>query len=313
MAPRVGAQWRRVIARVHRSMRSVLCLLAMVGVAAAEPTVRVTPERVHPGDPVLVTVTDVDETPKGRLDGKPLHFFPAKRGYQALYAVPLDEDADSLALDVAGVKQDVTITAREFPEADVVVEEEYANPPAAQRTQIDADNKAMIDAMKDDTEDAQFTRAFQRPRGAITSPFGEWRTFNDGHRSQHLGFDVFAKVGAPVKAINAGTVTLVRDTFLAGKVVIVSHGVGIASGYFHLSESSVTEGQVIKAGERIGLAGESGRTTGPHLHLAVRVPGGFVNPATFFKLAIAPATTEQVAKRTKSKGAASARKARPRK
>jgi murein DD-endopeptidase MepM/ murein hydrolase activator NlpD len=274
-------------------MKSLVCLLAMTAMAAAEPSVRIEPKTVHPGDPVLVTVTGVERAPSGSANGESLKFFRAKNGFQALFAVDMTDKP--VTVKIGDVEQKVAVTPTIFAETDVIVEDELANPPAKEREQIAKDNKAMIEAMKSDG-DPQFTRAFVKPRGEITSPFGEWRTFNDGHRSQHLGTDFFAKERSRVSAINAGTVTLVQHTFLAGKVVVVEHGAGIASAYFHLSEATVAEGDVVTRGQQVGRAGHTGRTTGPHLHLAVRVSGGFVNPATFFKLRLAPASRD-VAKR----------------
>ncbi len=97
-----------------------------------------------------------------------------------------------------------------------------------------------------------------------------------------------ARTGARVKAINDGTVVLVRSCFLPGVVVVVDHGAGIASAYFHLQLASVVEGDVIKRGALVGRAGQTGRATGPHMHLSVWVPGGFVDPAPFLKLPFRP-------------------------
>ncbi len=91
-----------------------------------------------------------------------------------------------------------------------------------------------------------------------------------------------------MKAINGGTVVLVRSCFLPGVVVVVDHGAGIASAYFHLQLASVIEGDVIERGHVIGRAGQTGRATGPHMHLSVWVPGGFVDPATFLRLPFRP-------------------------
>lgn len=269
------------------SLTLVLCLVSSV--AFAESTVRVEPATARPGDAVLVTVTGAEREPAGTADGKELTFFRAKRDYQAVFAVPLDAD-DPIAVKVrgAGKAVEVVLKPHVFPEADVAVEDELANPPPAERARIDADNKAMIEATAAKGH-PQFTRAFGRPRGKVTSVFGEWRTFNDGHRSQHLGFDVFATVGTKVRAINTGRVTFVGETFLGGNVVIVAHGAGIASVYMHLNKASVAEGDVVERGAVIGRSGETGRTTGPHLHVAVHVPGGFVDPVRFFRLKLAPA------------------------
>jgi murein DD-endopeptidase MepM/ murein hydrolase activator NlpD len=275
-------------------MKSLLVVGLLVSASAtafADPKLQVTPMKASPGDPVLVTVTGASTPPKGTVDGKALQFFRAKNGHQALFAVSLDHAPTPINVEVDSVKVPATIEVvdKKFARTDVIVEDELANPPAAERKMIDADNKAIIAAMTSDNGEPHFTRAFRRPRGEVTSPFGEWRTFNDGHTSQHLGADYVAREGTKVRAINAGTVTLVRDTFLGGKIVVLAHGGGVASAYFHLNATSVAEGDIVRLGDEIGRAGQTGRTTGPHLHLAVRTPGGFVDPVRFFKLPIAPA------------------------
>ena len=264
--------------------------LALASSAAAD-TLTVSPTIVHPGDPVLVTVTGTKEIPRGTANGHPLQFFPARMGYQAVFAVAVEAAPDPISIEVDSVPLPQTVQVRErmFPEADLVVEDELANPSKPDRERIDADNAAILRAVAKARGEPQFVRGFRRPPGEVTSAFGVWRTFNDGHRSQHLGLDVFAREGSRVKAINAGTVVLVRDCFLAGNVVVVAHGGGIASAYFHLSKTSVVEGDSIAQGDEIGLAGQTGRTTGPHLHLSVHVPGGMVDPVGFFKLKLAPA------------------------
>jgi murein DD-endopeptidase MepM/ murein hydrolase activator NlpD len=268
-------------------MRFALILL-LTTTAYAETRVAVQPARAKPGDAVLVTVTGAPDTPRGDAGGKALHFFRARGGYQAVFAIPLDATEDvSVEIDSAKRTAHVAVRGVTFPESKLYIEDEYANPPAQEGKFIDRDNGKILHAMTN-TDAPRFTKPFRRPPGAVTSTFGEWRTFNDGHRSQHLGLDVAAREGAPVHAVNDGVVTLVADTYLAGNVVVVSHGGGIASAYFHLDSTSVAEGDAVHAGQELGRAGQTGRTTGPHLHVSIRVPGGLVDPATFFKLRIAP-------------------------
>jgi murein DD-endopeptidase MepM/ murein hydrolase activator NlpD len=261
---------------------------------AAADTLTVSPTIVHPGDAVLVTVTGGHELPRGTANGAPLQFFASRAAYQAVFAVPLDASASEIAIEVDSVARPRTVQVRAmtFPETSVVVEDELANPPKPDRDRIDADNAAILRAADMAKGEPQFTRPFRRPPGEVTSAFGEWRTFNDGHRSQHLGLDLFAREGSRVRAINAGTVVLVRECFLAGNVVVVAHGGGIASAYFHLSKVSVAEGDSVAPGDELGLAGHTGRTTGPHLHVSIHVPGGMVDPAGFFKLGLAPAAAK---------------------
>lgn len=267
----------------------LLAMLALAATAAADTRVTVTPKVARPGDAVLVTVKGTKDKPQGKAGGDTLKFFPAKGGYQAVFAVSLDAKPEPIHVEIETAKNPaiVKVKAVTFPEARVVVEEEMANPPKPERDRIDADNKAILDVFSN-AGDPQFTRAFMRPAGKVSSTFGEWRTFNDGHRSQHLGLDFAAREGVKIRAINAGTVVLVREGFLTGNLVVLAHGGGIASAYYHLSKTTVAEGDKVERGATIGLVGKTGRTTGAHLHLSVRVPGGFVDPATFMRLRMMP-------------------------
>ncbi|RLB31956.1 MAG: M23 family peptidase [Deltaproteobacteria bacterium] len=120
--------------------------------------------------------------------------------------------------------------------------------------------------------------------GAMVSPFG-CRTFiNDLERSPHSGVDLKAAEGTSIKATNRGQVVLVADQFFGGLSVVIDHGGGIHSMYFHLSEVSVASGMLVERGDLIGLAGSSGRATGPHLHFGIRLNGERVNPLSLIEL-----------------------------
>ena len=272
-------------------MRSLLASLSIVaaGSTVAAAGVTVSPAAIHPGEPALITVTGVTEAPHGKGGGQPLVFYRTQQGYQAVFVAPLQIKGDHIAIEIAGTKPlSLAVENKKFPETSLVVEEEYANPPPEDREQINADNAAIATSYAKANGAPQFARAFRRPTGAVTSVFGEWRTFNDGHRAQHLGSDFAAREGDKVGAINDGTVVLVRDTFLAGNVVVVAHGGGISSLYFHLSKASVQEGETVTQGQEIGRAGHTGRTTGPHLHLSVHVANGMADPAAFLRLRLTP-------------------------
>ena len=267
-------------------MKTLIAILVMAGVASAETKVSVAPASARPGDAVVVTVRGATATPKGDAGGTALQFVRARGAYRAVFAVPLEVKTDSISVEIDSAKRPARVAVRTvtFPEAKLVVEDELATPSAEQQLRIDDDNAAIIAAMrKADGDKPRFVTGFKRPPGKVTSMYGEWRNFNDGHRSQHLGMDVAAKEGAPVLAAGAGVVTLVRDTFLAGNIVVVSHGAGIATAYFHLSAATVRESDEVKRGDEVGKAGQTGRATGPHLHVATRVPNGLVDPASFFR------------------------------
>ena len=97
-------------------------------------------------------------------------------------------------------------------------------------------------------------------------------------KSVHQGVDLDGDIGDAVKAANDGEVALARNLFMSGKTIYIDHGGGILTGYYHSSELDALEGETVKRGAAIGKVGETGRTTGPHLHFAVRAGGSSSTP-----------------------------------
>jgi len=135
------------------------------------------------------------------------------------------------------------------------------------------------------TPKSYLSRPFILPmHSTITSAFGKARVYNGSLKGYHSGTDFRAKVGTPVLAANDGVVVLVKDRFYSGGTVILDHGEGIYTCYFHMSKFAVDEGDMVKRGETLGLSGKSGRVTGPHLHFAARVDGVQVDPLQLIEL-----------------------------
>ena len=135
------------------------------------------------------------------------------------------------------------------------------------------------------TSKALWNKPFIYPlHSKITSQFGTKRVFNNLLKSYHSGTDFRAKKGTPIKAANDGKVVLVKNRFFAGNSVLINHGEGIYTGYYHMSKFKVTKGQIVKRGDIIGLSGATGRVTGPHLHFSAKVWGVQVDPMQLIKL-----------------------------
>ena len=128
-------------------------------------------------------------------------------------------------------------------------------------------------------------RRFDLPLSSPLEPlpaggrFGSRRFFNDQPRSPHTGADYSVAAGTPVLAIADGRVVLAGDFFFSGGSLFLDHGDGLISMYFHLSERSVEEGSEVRRGDVIGRVGQTGRATGPHLHMGVRWRGARVDPS----------------------------------
>lgn len=135
------------------------------------------------------------------------------------------------------------------------------------------------------SEDPLWQGRWTRPiPGTIVSPFGCKNIVNDMERSPHSGVDLKAAAGTPTKATNRGLVALVAEHFFSGKSIVIDHGGGIFSMYFHLSNISVRVGELVEKGDPIGLSGCSGRVTGPHLHFGIRLNGRRINPLTLIEI-----------------------------
>ncbi|MCW8839113.1 MAG: M23 family metallopeptidase [Thiovulaceae bacterium] len=142
-----------------------------------------------------------------------------------------------------------------------------------------------MDIYNSTTEKSYLDSKFLMPMDSkITSDFGRARVFNGTLKSYHSGTDFRAKVGTQIQCVNDGKVVLVKDRFYSGGSIIVDHGHGIYTCYYHMSKFDVKKDEVVKKGQVLGLSGASGRVTGPHLHFSARVSGIQVDPLQFIEL-----------------------------
>jgi len=114
--------------------------------------------------------------------------------------------------------------------------------------------------------------------------FGARRVINGQPRAPHGGIDYSAPKGTPVVAANTGRVALVAEFFFPGRLVVLDHGLGLYTLYFHLDTVLASEGERIERGQALGTVGASGRATGPHLHFGAQVGAARVDPAALLGL-----------------------------
>lgn len=121
--------------------------------------------------------------------------------------------------------------------------------------------------------------------GVLTSGFG-WREHPvDGEEKFHNGVDLAVNTGTAVRAFAAGTVDYIGDSPVYGLYLQLRHANGVKSFYAHCSQLLVRQGQTVAAGETVALSGDTGNTTGPHLHLELRLNGVRINPIYYIETA----------------------------
>lgn len=177
--------------------------------------------------------------------------------------------------------------------------------PKAVLKKIAKDRKLKKRVFKRSSAKSYLTNEFALPRNIfhITSPFWQKRQiryyrivnkkkkFNKEIRKKiHRGVDLRGFPGHPVYALARGKVVLAKHMHYEGKFIVLDHGQNIFSGYMHLNKLSIYVGKVVRAGEKIGEAGNTGAITGPHLHLFLRVNNIYTDPLSIFGL---PITTKK--------------------
>lgn len=253
-----------------------------------------TPERPVQGHLFRIRVApdagDASFAVTGTVAGEPLQFEPTGDGvWESLAAVPIEvEDSLPVRLVVtrAGappqtLEPTVPVEPGDYRHERLTVAPEFGRQPDAEtaaRLARDREKAAEV-ARQAHRTPRLWTRDVVLPRTSrVTSGFGNGRIFNDQISGRHMGLDLAGAPGDTVLAATRGVVELVDDFVYAGNIVYLNHGGGLLSGYFHLSEQLVQEGDTVEAGTPIGRVGATGRVTGPHLHWVVRYGRTSVDP-----------------------------------
>jgi murein DD-endopeptidase MepM/ murein hydrolase activator NlpD len=281
--------------RTHYLAAAAAAALLAAPAARAAPALRLVPDRLRPGDLVLVAVEGVAAPPEAAVAGRPVRFFAVPGGFLGLAPLPIDLEPGPLEVEGRAGPDGPLLRARAevvppgFPETRLTVAPRFVTPSPAQRRRMEADQAAFDAAFAVPFGPPAFAAPFAPPReDEVTAPYGQRRVFNGRQQGQHHGVDVAGAVGDPVLASNDGRVVLARDCYASGRSVVVSHGVGLFTVYFHLSRMDVRAGDAVRRGQAIGRVGKTGRVTGPHLHFGVKVDGLYVDPDSVYRLDLGP-------------------------
>src|SRR3954454_964476 len=288
-------------------VRSCVTLVLILGCAfstlaksleAKSWSVKWQPARLVNGSPVIFRVASPIRLSalSGEWLGHSVPFvFDASTGlWRGFAGVSLATSAGTHVLKLKGTtyagesvvsERDVTTVKGKYHNVTIRVPKQFTEPTPEQLQIISKDKATKEILFAEVTPDAQWLGSFRVPVVArVSDVFGTTRTFNGKVQSVHQGLDYAVSTGTPVGALNTGTVLLARPLYFEGNCVVINHGQGLLTLYLHLSELKVKEGETVERGQVLGLSGGTGRATGPHLHVAVRWQGVYLDPATLLSL-----------------------------
>jgi murein DD-endopeptidase MepM/ murein hydrolase activator NlpD len=255
-------------------------------------------------------------TPRCTWKSAPTPCYRADDGTVVTIPLPADEDAGTFTLTVdrpgGRIVRQITIADRDFGRELIFLTDSLYKR-ATSTKEIARDARALKGIASVESPERRWTGRWREPvAGTRSTGYGVERYYyraTDSTRSialdtqaktrgtfggdtsdapltgapswRHAGIDVPAKRGTPVVAPAAGIVADVGEYVLSGRTVLVDHGQGVVSAYFHLDTAMVSKGDILRAGDRIGRVGSTGLATGPHLHYGLYLHGKDVDPVAW--------------------------------
>lgn len=245
------------------------------GVQALASEWVIMPQTTYPGDVVLVRSSKAGDL---LWQNKTYPMIRFGKGYYTF--LPISMSLKPGSYPIGTIK--LTVLKKSFDTQQLTVTEEQEkmtqNIGRIQQDQIKVNKVRSVSEAR-----FLFDQAFIQPvKGRLSTPYGFTRYVNGKFSGSHRAIDLANPEGTPVATTNAGKVVLAEELYLTGNSIYIDHGMNLFSQYAHLSKINVTAGDMVEAGQVIGLVGTTGFSTGPHLHFTFWVGSHPVNPNVFF-------------------------------
>ena len=246
-------------------------------------------QQAIPGGVVAVTLGPaVAPKPMALLGKKRVAVVQSAKQWVAIVGVPLaaKPGRHHIKVDYGShqAKFSFEIEDKAYPTQHIKIKNKRkVSPNQKDMKRIGKESKQMKVALRHWSDQTELPLPFAWPiDGPVTGLFGRRRVFNGQPRRPHSGMDIAAATGTPIHAPAAGVVRETGDYFFNGKTVFLDHGMGLVTMFCHLDDIQVSAGQRLQRGQVLGTVGETGRVTGPHLHLGVSLNDVRVEPRLFF-------------------------------
>jgi murein DD-endopeptidase MepM/ murein hydrolase activator NlpD len=246
-----------------------------------------------PGGVAVLAIGTHTQKPQAFFNDAPvLVLADDKQQWWAVVGLSLDTTVGKQQLTVRSTPSDQTIVNVPFEVASKTYRSQHitlkdramVSPPPATLARIKQELKIQIAGYQTFSDDLPSNLIFDAPvAGRQSSPFGLQRYFNGEPRNPHSGLDFAAPTGTPVKSPADGRVLLIGNFYFNGQTIFIDHGQGVITMFCHLSEIMYLPGDTVKRGDVVGKVGNTGRSTGPHLHWNVSLNNARVDPALFLR------------------------------
>jgi murein DD-endopeptidase MepM/ murein hydrolase activator NlpD len=259
--------------------------------AAVSPSVSISTQQINPGETLAIIVAGAKSPATMKIDNDfgfvprfspldeerfiaflPLSYFTLPGAYRI--SISGDDFSEPVSFDIE-------VTDKAFEVQQLTVDEGTAGDTIFS-DEASKEYRAKIWPLKELYDDTRyFDGRFLLPvQGPITTQFGMIRYVNGQPNPRHDGVDLSAAAGVPVQCAQNGKVLFADFVKLTGNTVVVEHGYGLKSWYFHMESLDVEAGDQVKTGDILGKVGSTGFSTGPHLHFSASINGVYINPFT---------------------------------
>lgn len=259
-------------------------------------TVYVWPENPKQGDTVFIRVKTEAQQVTGNCGDENLVFYKKYGLGEWISFLGIDADLATgiykISINTSNAEhlvREIKVSLASFSSASVAVAPSSGQTGITTQKAVNnirkSDNPSINKVLENFTPAPYFTDSFGFPLASVKTSgfaFGKFISFAKS-KIQHLGVDLHAPEKTEVYSVNNGKVVAVLNLQNYGKTVIIDHGLDIFSLYLHLEEFKVAKNQIVKKGQVIGLSGETGYATAPHLHFSMRVGNSRVDPIEFIK------------------------------
>ena len=244
----------------------------------------------YPGEMLVLKVKNVEDGTAESDICKGINLYPnGSKGLAALIPIKYDKAPGDYTVTFKNTNYEETlkfkVLPKEFPRNDIEVEQETAEE-TVESQKANQEYSEKVQSLKWQNESyPMWEGKFKEPvkEYRLTSDFGEIRTVNGKESGRHGGMDFAAPTGTAVNAPAKGKVLFADFIDLTGNTVMIEHGMGLKTLYYHMDSIDVKAGGEVEEGDSIGKIGTTGFSTGPHLHFAVAVENIYVNPKSFFE------------------------------